>query len=159
MRRIILGQAVLDWMCVTFPDEFSGLCGRGIGIQEWTANEWRCVAGVAYTDFNGASISMHVGATVRTWPTADFLWMCFDYPFNQLRCNVVVGVVGEGNERARRLDEHLGFVLQGRIPNGHLTGDLLIYAMTRQQCRYLGLQPKGLRANRARYREREQIAA
>lgn len=94
------------------------------------------VAGVLYDYHNGASVYMHV-AGKGLWAIPDFLWICFDYPFNQLKCNVVIGLVSEKNMRARNFDEHLGFKLTARIPEGHPDGNLLIYTMRRKDCRWL----------------------
>jgi hypothetical protein len=102
-----------------------------IGLQN---SRGELVAGVLYDFFNGASVYMH---TAIERITREFIRVCFDYPFNQLRCNVVIGLVPEGNTKARRFDEHLGFMLNTRIPGGDPTGDLLVYTMNRDQCRWL----------------------
>jgi len=95
----------------------------------------RITAGALYDYCNGASVYMHA-AIERL--TREFLWVAFDYPFNQLGVNVIIGLVPEANLKARRFDEHVGFVLNSRIANGDPDGDLLIYTMNRSQCRYLG---------------------
>lgn len=97
----------------------------------------KLVAGVLYGGHNGASIYMHVAASGTNWLTRDFLWVCFDYPFVQLECKVIIGLVAEKNLKARKFDEHLGFKLTSRIPEGHPEGNLLIYTMRKQDCRFL----------------------
>lgn len=95
------------------------------------------VAGVMYDYWNGASVYMHVA--IRGRITREFLWVCFDYPFNQLGCNVVLGLVAEDNKAAQRFDEHLGFRLQTRIENAHPSGALLLYVMRKEDCRWANL--------------------
>lgn len=95
------------------------------------------IAGVMYDYYNGSSIWMHVASSVKHWLDRDYLRVCFDYPFNQLCCKVVLGYVDENNLKARRFDEHLGFKLTAVIPEGHPKGDLLIYTMRKENCRWL----------------------
>jgi len=95
------------------------------------------VGGVSFSEFSGRSIAMHC-AGVGQWINKELLFKAFSYPFNQLNVNKVLGLVDESNAEARRLDEHLGFVLEARIKDAAPGGDWLIYSMTREQCRFLG---------------------
>lgn len=96
------------------------------------------VAATLFDNCNNASIQMHVAATTPRWLLwKNYLRACFGYPFLQLECDVVIGLVAADNERARRADEWLGFKLACTIPKGHPSGDLLIYTMHREDCRWL----------------------
>jgi RimJ/RimL family protein N-acetyltransferase len=53
--------------------------------------------------------------------------------------NKILGLVESDNLEARRLDEHLGFHLEATLKNCAPSGDLLVYTMTREQCRWLAL--------------------
>lgn len=102
------------------------------------------IAGVIYQDFNGANISMHVAAMPGArWMTREFLWAVFHYPFEQLNCKRVTGLVADTNLAARRFDEHLGFSLEATLKDAHPEGDLLVYAMHKQDCRWLHLNQRG----------------
>lgn len=72
--------------------------------------------------------------------TREYLWACFDYPFNQAKVHRITGLVGEGNHLARKFDEHLGFKLETRLKGAHPTGDLLVYVMRREQCKWLRIK-------------------
>jgi hypothetical protein len=86
---------------------------------------------------------MHVAAVPGArWMTREFLWVCFDYPFNQLRVNKILGLVDSTNVPAQRFDQNLGFVLEHSIKDAGKVGDLLVYSMTRQQCRFLEMGEK-----------------
>lgn len=98
------------------------------------------IAGVMYDYWNGASVYMHVAILGRL--TREYIWVCFDYPFNQLGCNVVLGLVAEENAAAQRFDEHLGFRLQTRIENAHPSGALLLYVMRKEDCKWASLLPR-----------------
>lgn len=95
------------------------------------------IAGVLFDNYNGSSICMHVAAEGSGWLTREYLKVCFDYPFNRAGVKKILGLVDSTNTQARRFDEHLGFQLEATIKDAGKSGDLLIYSMTRQQCRYL----------------------
>lgn len=95
------------------------------------------VGGVLYERFDGRNIWMHC-AGVGRWITKELLTASFLYPFVQLGCHAVWGWVEAENEKARRLDEHLGFKQHAIIPAGSKHGgDVIIYRMTREECRFL----------------------
>lgn len=107
--------------------------GQGLG---WL-HEGELVAGVLYTDFNGRSVCMHVAADGERWLKREYLRVCFDYPFNQMGVRKILGLVDSSNEKARRFDEHIGFRLEATISDAGRTGDLLVYSMTKDGCRWL----------------------
>lgn len=110
--------------------------GLGDGISQ-------ILAGVVYEGFNGVSIGMHVAALPGVnWCTREFLWMVFDYPFNQLGAKKIIGVVPAANLAAMRLDLHLGFVHEATLKDAHPTGDVNMLSMTRDQCRWLNFERK-----------------
>lgn len=94
------------------------------------------VAGVIFDGYNGAIIHAHIW--VGGMPSREWIAAIFDYPFN--RCNVVkiIGQVCSENVQAVKLDEHFGFQLEAKIEEYYPGGfDLLVYTMTREQCRVL----------------------
>lgn len=104
-----------------------------IGLEK----DGELIAGVLYDYCNGASCYMHVASKGNYWLDRRYLNACFDYPFNYLGCKVVIGLVPESNLKARKFDEHLGFKLTAEIPEGHPDGDLLIYTMRKEECRWI----------------------
>ena len=93
------------------------------------------VAGALFDFCNGASIFAHIAITGRI--TREWLWFICYYPFVQLRCRVVIGLVPSENKAARRFDEHFGFRLQTTIAGADLAGDLCIYTLKKEDCRFL----------------------
>lgn len=83
---------------------------------------------------------MHVAAEpTRRWLTRQFLQISFDYPFNQTKVRVILSPVASGNAACIRFIEHLGFTLGATLKNAHPDGDLLLYTMQREQCRWLNI--------------------
>ena len=85
---------------------------------------------------------MHVAAVPgKRWMTKDFLWRVFAYPFLQLNCNRVTGLVREDNIVAQKFDEHIGFKREGLIRKGATDGaDIILYGMLKEECRWLGVK-------------------
>lgn len=108
---------------------------KGLGLEK----DGELVAGVLYEGYNQHNVWMHVAAEPGAkWLNRDFLRYSFHYPFVELGCKRVSGYVEASNAQARRFDEHLGFkqeaVLQGAASDG---GDVILYVMWRDDCRYL----------------------
>lgn len=114
--------------------------GSAIGIGQY--KDGKIIAGVVYNLYNGPSICMHVASEPGTrWLTRDFLFRVFAYPFIQLGCNRVTGLVRTDNMEARRFDEHLGFKQEGVIRKGASDGtDMILYGMLLEECRWLELK-------------------
>jgi RimJ/RimL family protein N-acetyltransferase len=121
------------------------VCER-VGIQKWSLDSFtaigrlkdgKLVAGVLYEDCNGANVFCHIAGEGSGWMNRQFLSIIFDYPFRQLGVKRISGVVEASNAAARKLDEHLGFELEAILHDAHPKGDLYIYKMTADQCRWL----------------------
>jgi RimJ/RimL family protein N-acetyltransferase len=98
----------------------------------------RLVVGVVYDQFNGANVCMHISAEPgRHWLNRLFLWAMFDYPFNVLNVKRVTGQICSSNTDSIRFAEHIGFTYETRIKDASPNGDLLIYALFKNQCRYI----------------------
>lgn len=93
---------------------------------------------VGYTGFIGKTCQMHVVSFTRTFTPRKLLWAAFDYPFNQVGCEIVFGVVNSKNELAMRYDQHLGFKESQRFPGVHDNGgDLVLFKMEKAECRWI----------------------
>lgn len=134
---LISGPKVIEWM----REQDRGFRHLRDDMPALGWNDGKgMVAGVVYTDFNGANINMHVIAVPgKRWLRREYLWACFDYPFNQCKVRRVTGLVGSDNKQARVFDEHLGFEHETTLARAHPTGDLIVYVMWKERCRWLSL--------------------
>lgn len=123
-----LGQ----WVCDRIGGQYTeGMC---IGLEQ----DGRLLAAVLYDGYLGRSMRMHVAAESPRWLVhREFLQVAFGYPFRQLGCEVVIGLVSSDNARAIRVDEWLGFTRHTVIPKASETGDLIVYTLYKDQCRFL----------------------
>jgi RimJ/RimL family protein N-acetyltransferase len=125
-------EEVGRWVCDRIGGAFDPTSATAIGLER----DGKLIAGVIFDHWNGRSIAMHVAGEGGHWMTRDYAKACFGYAFNQLKVNKILGFVDSENHAARRYDEHLGFVLEGVIRDAGKNGDLLIYSMTPEQCRW-----------------------
>jgi RimJ/RimL family protein N-acetyltransferase len=131
---IVTGKAVVDWVARS-TNEF-GSFGTDVGIGWERAGA--LVAGVAYAEWNGPNIVCHIASDgTRRWLTREYLWTIFDYPFNQVKAKRITVCVGAGNSDSRRFVQHLGFRLEATLRDAHPSGDLLIYAMFKERCKWI----------------------
>ena len=130
---LVVGDAVVEWVARKTNDYGNFGCARGIG---WERNG-RIVAGVAYAEWNGPNVVCHIASDgSKRWLTRKYLWTIFDFPFQKLGCGRITVCVGEGNSASRRFVEHLGFALEAKLRRAHPTGDLMVYAMFKEGCRW-----------------------
>lgn len=131
---LVIGRGVVEWVAKR-TNEF-GNFGTEVGIG-WS-RDGALVAGVAYADWNGPNVVCHIASDgSKRWLTRRYLNVIFDYPFHQLQVKRITVCVGEGNSASRRFVEHLGFTLEATLKSAHPSGDLLVYVMYRQECRFL----------------------
>lgn len=102
----------------------------------------RIRGGVIVTNYTGVSCALHMAGEDEMWTTRDFIWMVFDYTFNQLGCARVFGLVEEANTLALKIDRKLGFREIARIPGMFASGDALVLQLTRADCRWLRVRPR-----------------
>lgn len=127
--NIVIGDGVVKWVGLKTGTTFGE--ARGIGLMR----DGKIVSGIAYAEFNGKNVFTHQAHEVPL--TRRYLWTIFDFPFNQLKCERLTGVIPSCNEKARKLTEHYGFRLETVLKDAHPDGDLLYYVMWKKDCRWI----------------------
>jgi hypothetical protein len=145
VKRILVGQEALfgPWLAKLLKNEWVPGKGSIIGLWEDGVGP---IAACLYESCNGASIVGSLAGVGKRWMNREYLWYCFHYPFEEIGVNKIIGIVESTNLEARRLDEHMGFVLEATLKDAAPKGDLLIYSMTKDQCRWLNLRKKNVEA-------------
>lgn len=96
----------------------------------------KLVAGVIYQDFNGANIGAHI-AGEGNWADRVFLAVIFDYPFNQIGTKRITAPVCSTNTKSIDLLTKMGFNLEAKLHGATSKGDLLLFSMFKNECKYL----------------------
>jgi RimJ/RimL family protein N-acetyltransferase len=140
MKTTVYGkeELILPWVGARIDEDSFSPGATAIGLEE----NGELIVGVVYDSYTGPSISMHVAAEPgKRWASKDFLYRCFAYPFIQLECNRVTGLVRVDNIMTQKFDEHLGFVREGIIRRGASDGtDFILYGMLKEECRWLEIK-------------------
>lgn len=107
----------------------------GIGLE----HDGELVGGVIYERINACNAWAHVALDdMKGIGVPEFIAALFAYPFVQLKLNRLSGYVEASNKKVRAMSDRIGFkqeaVLQGAAHDG---GDILIYVMHREDCRYV----------------------
>ena len=136
MKTLIFNvPAVNDWVSSKiygrdrFPPD-----APSIGLLE----NGRIIGGVVYTMYTGNGIMMNVAGGYKGWIIRAFIRAAFAYPFKQLGCTLVSGLVRADNYAAQQFDERLGFKREGLVRHGDDDGtDLIMYGMLREECKWI----------------------
>lgn len=136
MKTMLYGQdeRVRNWVAERIGENLDD-AAVAIGVEE----DGELIAGVAYNMYTGASICMNVAAEPgKRWTKKEFMYAFFAYPFIQLKCNRVTGLVRASNEVAKKFDEHVGFTQEGVIRQAFEDGeDAILYGMLKSECKWI----------------------
>lgn len=110
-----------------------------IGIER----DGKLIAGIVYSDFNGNNILADIAGEGKRWLTPELLWFMFYYPFEQAGAKRITACVEQTNIVSQQFVTNLGFELEGVMERAGRTGDLLIYRMFKENCRYLETKKHG----------------
>lgn len=104
------------------------------------------VGGVVYNGYNpGGSIAVHFAGFTKHWICRDMIWICFDYPFNQLNVKKLFAYVPETNQHALQMDMRFGFTRPIRIKDVFEDCDLIVLDMYKDECKWLKILPNKYR--------------
>ena len=120
-----------EWVAARAGGKYQADAAQAIGLEK----DGKLIAGVIYERYNGESLWVHVAIEGRLTPA--YLKAIFHYPFVVCDVSKVIGTVTSDNVKARKFDENLGFTEEARIRNAAPDGDIIIYTMTRDNCRFI----------------------
>lgn len=84
------------------------------------------------------SVQAHFMITSPTVLRHNFLEECFDYIFNHAGKKVMYGMIPADNEKALKLNKHLGFTEVVRLPEAFKDGvDYVVMELRRENCKHL----------------------
>ena len=125
------GEQVARWVCKKLHACYEE-GAEGIGFER----NGELAAGVCYENWNGRSIMCHIVLEGRMTP--EYLAAIFHYPFVYLGVEKIIAPIVESNKESIRLCMKMGFKQTAVLKDAHPDGDINIYEMKREECRYLG---------------------
>jgi RimJ/RimL family protein N-acetyltransferase len=128
---LVQGDEVARWVAEKTSADLTAKA-QAIGLLK----DGKLIAGVAYDCYSGTNVFAHQRIEGRV--TREFWWAVFSYPFEDLGCNRITGFVQATNDKAIKLNEHLGFVEECRLKGAaHDGSDMLLMVMWKKDCRML----------------------
>jgi RimJ/RimL family protein N-acetyltransferase len=112
----------------------SWVAEQGTAIGKLVNNE--LCAGVLYENYNKANIVCHI-AGEGAWACREYLATIFHYPFVQLGVKRITVPVNDSNVKSIGLVEKMGFIMEAKLAQATPDGDLLIYRLFRDECKYI----------------------
>jgi len=88
------------------------------------------------------SIELTFATKSPKWQSRRYIRALFSYAFEQLGCLRVTTFAPVANSKATSLNERIGFVREGIMRKAHLGGDLVIFGMLRDECKWLNYGKK-----------------
>ncbi len=140
--KIITGQDARcgPWLAAKQGIEWYPGSGSTIGLED---ENGELLAVTCFDTYNGVNIGVHIAAVPgKRWMTREYLWYIFHYPFKQLKVRRVTAVIASTNADAWGFIENLGFTLEATLKDAHPGGDLKIYRMYSDECRWLNLKER-----------------
>ena len=128
---LVTGLGVAEWVFQRVGGAVSAH-SQGIGWQK----DGEIIAGVAYECFTGGNIYVHQCVQGRV--PRMFWWAVTDYPFNQLGCKRITGLVESTNKKALELNKHIGFRVEATLEKaGQNDAEMVVMVLWKEDCRLL----------------------
>ena len=125
-----------------------GIDGHSADIGKYAAigleQDGKLIAGVVYYGLNGNCITASIHG-IGNWPTREFLWYMFHYPFVEVGVKRITATVETCNEKSHNFVKHLGFTPEATLQLAGRHGDIHIYRMFPQDCKWLKELSHGIR--------------
>ncbi len=131
MTRIIHNAEVGHWIARQFNGVYPEGAAQAIGFER----DGKMVAGMFFENFNGRSMIAHMAINGRA--TAEFYRKCAEYAFKQCGVFKLIAPIPSENVKSIRLVEKMGFLEECRIFNASPDGDIVLFTLIEQNCRFL----------------------
>lgn len=96
------------------------------------------IAGAVYHRFRPFDCELTFAANSPRWCRKGILRALFHYPFEQMNLKRMTLIVGENNPRALKLNQGLGFVIEGKARKAYDgTNDAYILGILKEDCKWL----------------------
>lgn len=93
---------------------------------------------IGFDSFIGKTCQIHVVNRKKKYTPKALLKAVFEYPFEKIGIEMLLGVVNGNNKEAMRYDRHLGFKEINRLEGMHEDGgDIVLFAMKKEDCRFI----------------------
>ena len=128
---IVSGPRVVEWVSGKLAATYNR--PTGIGIEK----NGELIAGVVFDEYNRANVNISVASDgSRRWLNRSFLWAVFDYAFKVCKVRRVTALIASDNHQSINFCRAVGFSHEATLKDAHVNGDILIYRMFRDECKW-----------------------
>lgn len=128
---VVIHEDIAKWVMNGIPDAKWVEGMKAIG----DVKDGELIAGVAFEYQNNNAMWGH---QYITKPPCKAFWInVADYIFNQCNCKRFSAFVEVQNEKAIRLNKHIGFVVEATLKDAGNKGDLLVMTLWKDNCKIL----------------------
>lgn len=93
---------------------------------------------IAYSNFTGRNVEMHVGSLTSDWASRRLLTEIFHYPFVQMNVQRVTAIVDSTNHNTIDFIKRIGFTEEGLVRELYPDKrDGIVFGMLRRECKWL----------------------
>ena len=139
--RIVSGQEVVEWVAATMNRPILGSVASEVAVGIGVEKDGEIIGGIIYNDWNGANVFIHQAAVKKgRWLSRTFLSVIFHYAFEQLKVKRITAAMSSANVAANRVVTGLGFQLEAVLAGAEPDGDMNVYRMMAQDCRWINKQ-------------------
>jgi RimJ/RimL family protein N-acetyltransferase len=130
--ELVTDHSAGHWTAEQTKGKYFEANSQSIGLKQ----NGEFVAGVIYENWNRRTITCHIAISGRLTPR--YLAVIFDYPFNVCDVKKIIVPVDATNSKSVNLVEKMGFTEEARIKDGMADGDMILYTLAKNDCKYLG---------------------
>ena len=130
--ELVTDHSAGHWTAEQTKGKYFEANSQSIGLKQ----NGEFVAGVIYENWNRRTITCHIAISGRLTPR--YLAVIFDYPFNVCDVKKIIVPVDSTNSKSVNLVEKMGFTEEARIRDGMADGDMILYTLAKNDCKYLG---------------------
>ena len=130
--ELITNHSAGHWTAEQTKGKYFEANSQSIGLKQ----NGEFVAGVIYENWNRRTITCHIAISGRLTPR--YLAVIFDYPFVVCDVKKIIVPVDATNSKSVNLVEKMGFTEEARIKDGMADGDMILYTLAKNDCKYLG---------------------
>ena len=130
-------HALRHWLCerVGYVPTKGMVC-----LGQWDNDAEELIAVAGFDGWSGHIVELLCAGTPgRHWLSKDMLVQMFRLAFIVKNVNIVITRVSTNNAVSLRATEKVGFTEQCRLKDGADDGDLIIYGLYRDECRWLNV--------------------
>lgn len=129
MNSLLIGadDIVGTWVHTRLGSRWTPARGTAQAVID---NTGKIIAGVTYTDWNGANVMLDIAAEPKSgWFSRPVCWALLAYPFNVLGAYRCTALVADFNLHSRHFVERLGFEYEAELGGACKDGNILVYRM------------------------------